>query len=299
MRRVALVTCREFPSLHDDDRLLLAPLASAALAPEIVPWDDPRARWDEYEAVILRSTWDYWEREREFRGWLDTLERVGARVWNPVPIVRENLDKSYLRALAAAGVPTPPTLWIERGDPRPAREILAGVAWHDVVVKPTFSAGAYRTHRTTVEALHADDAPLREILADSGALVQPFLREIVDDGEWSFLYFGDRPSHAVVKRAKPGDFRVQFTHGGRHAGATPPEGLGRQADAIFRRLPGGCLYTRVDAVEIGGRLTLMEVERTEPYLFLGESEGAPERFVEALRKILEREPLRPGGTRPA
>jgi glutathione synthase/RimK-type ligase-like ATP-grasp enzyme len=244
--------------------------------------------WGSFEAVVLRSPWDYSRREREFRDWLDALEEAGARVLNPVPVVRENLDKTYLRALEARGVATPPSLWIARGDPRSGRELLADVRWREIVVKPTFSAGAFRTRKTTTDALRSDDSPLREVLGDAGALVQPFLREVVEKGEWSFVWFGDRYSHAVLKRPKPGDFRVQFVHGGTHVEATAPPALMRQAAHAVSLLGGGCLYTRLDAVEIDGRLVVMEVERTEPYLFLGESPGAPQRFVDALVGLLGR-----------
>jgi glutathione synthase/RimK-type ligase-like ATP-grasp enzyme len=286
VRRIALVTCAAFPRLHDDDRLLLAPLRERGFEPDVVRWDDDSVAWDRYDAVVLRSTWDYVERIDAFRDWLDVLEERGARIWNPPAIVRDNLDKTYLRRLEAAGVPVVPTVWLERGDPRRPAEIADSIPWEDVVVKPSVGAGAFRTHRTTRRDLAAGDASLAEILRTSRALVQPFLREVVEDGEWSFVYLGDRFSHAALKRAKPGDFRVQWTHGGRHEGREPSAALARAADDVFRRLPGGCLYTRVDGAVVGGRFLLMELERVEPYLFLAESPGAPDRFVDALESVL-------------
>jgi glutathione synthase/RimK-type ligase-like ATP-grasp enzyme len=296
VRRIAFATCAAFPSLHDDDRRLVAPLEALGLRVEPVLWDDPGARWADYEAVVLRSTWDYFERPAEFRAWLDGAERDGARLLNDPAIVRGNLDKAYLKALAAAGVETAPTVWLEQGDARPAAALLEGVPWDDLVVKPSVSAGAWRTRHASRDALRADDAYFREVLRDSAALVQPFLREVVERGEWSFLYFGGRYSHAVLKRAKAGDFRVQFTHGGRHERAEPAPRLREAADDVFLRLAGDCLYTRVAGVEVGGRLVVLEVERIEPYLFVGECPEAPARFAAALAERLapRRAGRRPG-----
>jgi glutathione synthase/RimK-type ligase-like ATP-grasp enzyme len=251
-----------------------------------VRWDDAAARWPDAAGVVVRSTWDYFERMPEFLAWLDRLERDGVRTFNPVAVIRENLDKTYLRALAAGGAPVVPTVWLEKGDLRPASELLADVPWDDVVVKPSVSAGAWRTRKTTRRALLEDGGYLHEVLRDSHALVQPFLREVAEEGEWSFVYFGGRFSHAVVKRAKEGDFRVQWTHGGTHRARTPSDSLRRQADGVAARLPRECLFARVDGVDLGGRFTLMEVEMIEPYLFLGESEGSAERFAAALAERL-------------
>ena len=286
MRRLALAACAAFPSLHADDRLLIEPLAQVGFAAEPARWDDGAARWEEFDAVVIRSTWDYFEREAEFRAWIDDLERRGIPLLNPAPIVRGNIDKSYLKTLAAAGVATVPTVWLSKGDLRPAAESLADVPWDEIVVKPSVSGGAWRTRRAGRRELMTDDRCLHEILRDSDALVQPFLPEIVARGEWSFLYFGGRFSHAVVKEAKAGDFRVQWTHGGRHERRTPSADLIRQADAVFRILPPRCLFSRIDGVEIDGRLTILEVERIEPYLYLAESDGAPARFAVAVRERL-------------
>ena len=287
MRRLALATCAAFPSLHADDRLLIGPLEDVGFAAEPVLWGDGAARWEEYAAVVIRSTWDYFEREARFRAWIDDLERRGVPLLNPAAVVRGNIDKSYLKSLAAAGVPTVPTVWLAKGDFRPAAELLARVPWDEVVVKPSVSAGAWRTRRAGRRELMVDDTCLHEILRDSDALVQPFLPEIVARGEWSFLYFGGCFSHAVVKEAKAGDFRVQWTHGGRHESRTPSADLIRQADAVFRNLPPRCLYSRIDGVVLDGRLTILEVERIEPYLYLSESDGAPARFAAAVRERLE------------
>jgi hypothetical protein len=282
--RIALATCEAWPRLTDDDRPLLEALAAHGLSAEPVPWRGG-ADWGAYRGVLLRSVWDYFEHASEFSAWLARLETGRVPVWNPVPLVRWNLDKGYLRDLEARGVPVVPTLWTDPG--AGAEAVVARVratGWPEVVLKPTVSAGAWRTLRVPADEVEAHRGAIREILAGSGLMAQPFLPEVLEAGEWSFVFFRGEWSHAVVKRPRPGDFRVQWTHGGTHAVAAPPAGLLAQARAVLDAAPSPGLYARVDGVVRGGRFLLMELEQIEPYLFFGESEASAERFVHALRR---------------
>ena len=121
-------------------------------------------------------------------------------------------------------------------------------------------------------------------------MAQPFLPEVVEQGEWSLVFFRGEWSHAVVKRPREGDFRVQWTHGGRHAGVAPPAGLVEQARAALAAAPAPGLYARVDGVVRDGRFLLMELEQIEPYLFFGERPGSSDRFVEAILRELAAAP---------
>lgn len=290
---IALVTCDKFPELYGGEQLVPPALDRLGLGYRIVSWTDASVDWGSFEAVVIRTTWDYFERYPEFRAWLDRLEKAGAKVLNPVATIRMNCDKTYLRDLERLGVATVPTCWIA---PRtPSAEVqrqLAALTWPEVVIKPSVSGGAFRTERLSLEDLRARPEPLAEILAESHALVQPFLPEIASAGEWSFLYFGGEFSHSVLKLPKVGDYRVQMTHGGRHTLTVAPAELRRQADEILRLcrgLPGGegkQLYARVDGVALEGRFVVVEIELIEPYLFLDEDPPAADRFAAALRRLL-------------
>ena len=285
---LAIATCAAYPDLVPDDRFLVGALAAAGIPSVPVRWGAP-VDWTAYRAVLLRSPWDYFEHEAAFRAWLGTLERARVPCWNPVPLVRWNLDKRYLRDLAQRGVAIVPTLWLEPSDglsPEAAAARIASTGWPEVVVKPTVSAGAWRTLRLRRDEVAGHAEHLRTVLADGGLMVQPFLPEIVSEGEYSFLYFGGEFSHAVLKRAKPGDYRVQWTHGGTHVPATPAAALLEQAHAVLAAAPSAGLYARVDGVVRGGRLLLMELEQIEPYLFFEQGPGSMDRFVAALRARL-------------
>lgn len=265
--------------------MLLPALAAAGIEATPRLWNDKSVRWQEFDAVVLRSTWDYYLKPDAFKAWLRALAEAGVRVQNPVDVVLANMDKVYLRDLARRGVRIVPTEWLAPMDGISAADWVRSLPWSDVVVKPTVSAGAHRTHKTTREALLRDPAPLVEILRDASVMAQPFLQEIVRDGEWSFLYFGAEYSHAVLKKPKAGDFRVQWTHGGSHAATQPTPELRRDVDGIFKLLPGSRLYTRIDGVVLSGRFHVVEVELIEPYLFLAEDSASPARFAKALTGV--------------
>ncbi len=116
-------------------------------------------------------------------------------------------------------------------------------------------------------------------------MVQPYLEELVRKGEWSLVFLGGRFSHAVLKRPAPGDFRVQKEFGGRLVPAEPTSQAIEEAQAILAAAPKPHLYARVDAVEIEGRLVLVELEMIEPELFFWADPAAPLRFVEALEAL--------------
>ena len=68
--RVALVTCAAFPDLYVDDRLLLPALERLGIEPVPAIWSDDAVDWSSFDALLIRSPWDYFERHAEFRAWL-------------------------------------------------------------------------------------------------------------------------------------------------------------------------------------------------------------------------------------
>src|SRR5689334_20257395 len=128
--RLALLSTAKI-GLARDDAFAIPALLAAGFQPESVPWDRVRGDWD---ALLVRSTWDYTEREDEFRAWLDRLEASGARLFNPAPLLRWNLDKRYLLELQAHGVPVIPTLYLPRHAAVDLHEALISSGWTRFVV---------------------------------------------------------------------------------------------------------------------------------------------------------------------
>ena len=266
-RSVALVTHLGMSALADDDVPLVPALGALGISSLIVSWDDPTVEWHQFELVILRSCWNYHLRWTDFLRWLNHLEAMNVRVLNSVPLLKWNLSKTYLLRLAERGVTIPPTVSVDHCGSEHLVDILARRRWSDAVVKPTVSASAHAT--TRVSSLTAADHEI-EFLAlrrCGGVLVQQFVPEIIERGELSFVFLGGNYSHAVLKTAAPGDFRVQTDFGGARQLAFPGEELVGQARRILSLAAPGAAYARIDAVQVQDILVLMELELIDPVLF--------------------------------
>ena len=281
--RVALVTCAAFPRLYEDDRLLARALEPLGIGAVPAVWSDPAVDWASFDALVMRTPWDYFERPAEFRAWLDARIAGGGLLCNAGDILDWNYDKRYLQDLEAAGVPLVPTVCIGRGERADVAALARARGWDEVVVKPTISGGAYRTYRFAVEDAAAYAREIEGTLADRGVLVQPFLPEILSDGELSLLFFDGAYSHAVRKRPKPGDYRVQFQFGGTTEPVEVAPALVAQARACVLAAPSLPVYARVDGVVREGTFLLMELEVFEPLMFLAAHPEAPGRFARAVR----------------
>ena len=236
-------------------------------------------RWTDYDAIIVRSTWDYHRRSSEFAAWVDMLEAVGCPVWNPCPLLRWNANKRYLGDLADRGVPIVPTEWLPAGAGHDSlRDVMDSHGWDDVVVKPTISATAHGTRRIR----RGGDDPFEIPESTDVLMVQPFVREIGTAGEWSLMFFRGVFSHSVRKRPVSGDFRVQSEFGGSAAAEPAPAHVIGAATRVVGAVTGPWLYARVDGVETAGGFLLMELEMLEPLLFLELDEAAPDRFADAI-----------------
>lgn len=268
MARLALATCRDLADLIDDERLLVQDLAAHGVEAVPAVWDDPSVDWRSFDAVLIRTTWDYSARHDAFLAWFAQLEGMGVTVWNSLPMMRWNLDKRYLFRFAGQGVPLLPTRHVPRGDTESLASILDADGIQDAVVKPVVSAGAARTWRVSRREAVAREALYRREVELSDLLVQAYAPEIVSEGEWSLLYFDGEFSHALVKHPGSGDFRVQEKHGGWYDVRQPSTDLIEQGARILSLLEETPVYARVDGIVRDGRLHLMELELLEPQLFL-------------------------------
>ncbi|MCU0492069.1 MAG: hypothetical protein MUD01_10795 [Chloroflexaceae bacterium] len=284
---IALATYSELPLLSSGDRLLQAALRQRGHRADAAIWDDQTITWQAYDAVVIRSCWDYHRRPEDFRTWIDRLENQGVALWNPPAMLRWNLDKRYLLDLAAGGVPVVPTLHLERGSNADLRALLLNQGWDEAVVKPTIAATSFHTWRTGGAIAERDQQRLTDMLAERSLLVQPLMPQIAE-GEWSLLFFGGAWSHAVLKRPAPGDFRSQGDFGGTAERREPPSGLIEQAEAILNTLTSPWLYARVDGLLVNDIFTLMELELIEPSLFLTLAPGAAEQLALACERMAVR-----------
>jgi len=249
-------------------------------------WNDAQVDWQQYDVAVLKSPWDYHEHIALFYAWLDTMERLGVRMLNPVPLVRWNSDKHYLKDIADAGLHVIPSLFIEKGTVLSAATgLFDELASDKLVIKPCISAGAKNTLVVSRNGFGTEVEKLNALLAAESYIVQPFQEEI-KDGEWSFLFFNGKYSHGLLKTPGAGDFRVQHYLGGSIAYPEVDPKHIAQASAYVQRFAAGSLYARVDGILKNGEFYLMELELIEPYLFLNSDRERFEKYYEALRELV-------------
>lgn len=286
LKPVALVTWAGLPGLSEDDQALVKALADAGLKSEARVWDDPAVDWGDHAGLLIRSTWDYHERLDEFSIWLDNLERRCVPVFNPLPTLRWNMTKRYLKECGGSGLPVVPTVWLEPAGAVDLEAVLLSQGWEEAVLKPVVSAGAYRTTRVRRGETAGLGGALAEAVGAHGAMLQPYLKEIESEGEVSFIFVDGMFCHAVLKKPAAGDFRVQEKFGGTTAALEVSDELARQALLALDVVKLPWLYARVDAVRAGDALLLAEIELLEPSLYFRQGPQTAARLAQAIRKRL-------------
>jgi glutathione synthase/RimK-type ligase-like ATP-grasp enzyme len=286
MKHCAFLSLSDPANWVIDDSHAIEPLRARGWTVNTVPWSAANVSWGHYDAVVIRSTWDYWHDPHRF---IATLREIGGRtrVANPLTLVRWNLAKTYLRDLARRGVSIVPTGWLDGWTDAEAAGWFEEFASEELVLKPLVGANGDDAFRLAME----DQAEHRKLIAarlgERPCLVQPFRPSILAEGEFSLVFFNGSFSHAILKRPAPGEFRSQEERGADILPVTPEPELLACAQRCLATLGQTPLYARADFVRgpaagADGAFELMELELVEPSLYLRTDPDAPERFADAL-----------------
>ncbi len=269
--RVRLVTGADLPHGDDETRFLADALRRRGWEVDVVVWSDPGVDWAAAPLTLLRSTWDYPARLRDFLAWTRAAAPATA-LHNPPELVARNVDKRYLLELAAAGIDVVPTRWAPSLDAAAVGWTLRGAPWDDLVVKPAVGVDGVGVTRLPATGPLPPVPPSPE-----GWLIQPFLPSVAGEGERSVVLFDGRVSHAVSKHPPEGtgEFRVQERWGGRTVPALPDPTADAAAARALAAFAGPDvpppLYARVDLLRHNGAWCVAEIEVVEPSLyFLGD-----------------------------
>jgi hypothetical protein len=281
--RVALVTCAELPELDADDQSLVPALAAAGITAVPAVWDDETVDWSAFDLAVVRNTWDYPKRRAEFTAWAASVPQLA----NAADVIAWNTDKRYLRQLAGAGIPIVPTTWVDPGDPVD----LTAAPDAEIVVKPAVSVGSVDTGRYRLPE-QADLATAHiERLQAAGrtVMVQPYLADVDTAGETALLFIGGVFSHAIRKGpilTGPDQGVESLYQEESITPRTPSPAEHALAARVLAALPfdpAALLYARVDLLPAAsGDPVVIEVELTEPSLFLTTADGAADRLATAI-----------------
>jgi glutathione synthase/RimK-type ligase-like ATP-grasp enzyme len=285
MLRCAFLTLDDSTGFVIDDELAYPPLAALGWHVEAISWRKRPCDWRAYDAIVIRSTWDYIADADAFLGVLAEIERAGTPLFNALDLVRWNIRKTYLRDLTERGVPVVPTIWRDRLAPGELPTLIEEIGSDEVVIKPVVGLNAHGVFRVDARRAGQPFAELCAHYAERQFMVQPFLSHVTTEGEFSLSYFNGKLSHTILKTPKAHDFRVQEEHGGVIRAVEAESGLREAGDTALRALDSVPLYARADFVRAnhGGGFWLMN-ETIEPSLYLRMDAGAPERFALALHE---------------
>jgi len=286
MRQCAYLSMDDLSDFEAYDHLTIAPMAELGWQVSEVSWRAKDVAWGHYEAVVIRTPWDYQDTPQEFLNTLEEIENSNARLLNSLDTVRWNISKTYLKDFAKKGVPIVPTRWVGSFADPIMHAAFAEWGTPELIIKPQVSANADDTFRLTPIALAEKAATLYETFQARPHMVQPFLPAVVKEGEFSLFYFSGEYSHAILKKPKREDFRVQEEHGGQLSKIEPEPPLRQAADLVIAALDEKLLYARVDLIRHGSTFLLMELEAIEPSLYFNMDQDAAGRFARAFGAMM-------------
>jgi glutathione synthase/RimK-type ligase-like ATP-grasp enzyme len=273
MKTIAFVTYYKSPNLTPSDQLLVEPLNTKKIDVVAAAWDDKNVDWSKFDTIILRSCWNYHLKYKQFTEWLDHIEKLKVPVWNPIPIIRWNSNKKYLKDLEYKGAPIIPTVFVEKGEKYFLSDIAKRKQWTDLVIKPAIGASSYHVLSVKQNEYNKRQKEFEKLLEQSDVLIQPYV-PMLKTKEISLIYFGNTFSHAVVKQSE-------------HRGTSihPGKTIIQQAQNILQKIRSPFLYARVDGIIVHGVFTLSELELIEPHLFFDLDLTASTRFTRTLKKL--------------
>lgn len=296
MTDITLLTCRAYykpdnitPYIQNillEQELLKSAFEAQGLKVDITYWDNPSYEWQQTKSVLFRTVWDYFERFDEFWDWLEQV-KTKTRLINSYELIKWNIDKHYLRDLKNNGIQVVPTYFADKGSNISLQEIANLNDWKHIVIKPAISASAFNTYKITNDEIEQKEQLFHELLQTHDMLVQPFFPTISELGEASLMVFGGKFTHAILKKAKAGDFRVQDDFGGTVHDYNPTQEEIKFAEKVFQSCTSLPIYGRVDIVwDSNKHIYLSELEIIEPELWIRNRPESANKIAEAVNKIL-------------
>lgn len=274
-------------NIHLEDAILRAALERRGLRVHRTNWDDPGFDWSQTNFAMFRTTWDCFERFEEFSNWLNAVESKTIFI-NDLALVRWNLDKRYLGDFSQKGIHIPPTIFIDKGDPRTLRQLTEASGWTEFVLKPAVSSTARHTYRFDRAEISAFESIFGELIAVEPMLLQEFQRSVPRKGEITLMLMNGQFTHAVLKKPKAGDFRVQDDFGGTVEDYVPDAEEVDFAERVLKACPVLPLYARVDAIwDNQDQICVSELEAFEPELWFRKNPAAAELLADAILDLVK------------
>lgn len=250
-------------------------------------WDNPYFDWTDTRYAIFKTTWDYFNRFDEFSKWLQETS-LKTNFINPIETILWNIDKHYLLDLKELGINIPETIFMECGDKRSLKSLFTESGWKDCVLKPVVSGAGRHTYKINAENLSEYDTIYNELIQNESMMMQEFQHKVLSEGEITFVVFGGKFSHAILKKARAGEFRVQDDFGGTvHDYDASKEEI-EFAEMVVSKCKPLPVYGRVDVIKDNkGKFAVSELELIEPELWFRNKPESADMYAEAILEAIK------------
>lgn len=296
MTDITILTCKKFLHLGSapleqnillERQLLTEALEARGLTVFCTSWDDPKYDWTQTRAIVFRTIWDYFERYDEFAVWLEKV-KTQTQLINPYELIQWNSDKHYLTDLEARGIEIVPTAYVDTGAYRSIDMVCKHRGWRDVIIKPAIAGTAFHTYKVLESERQDFEDLFEELVGERDMLVQPFMETIETLGEASLMVFNGQYTHAILKKAKDGEYRVQDNFGGTIHKYLPSEAEIVFAQQCFEACAIMPAYGRADILwDAQGKILLGELEIIEPELWVRNFPESAVSFAEGIVNSLK------------
>lgn len=273
-------------NVYYEDKLVVDALKNEGLSVIRLAWDDADFDWSTTKYVLFRTTWDYFDRFHEFSNWFSHVSKQTILL-NSERIIRWNIDKHYLLDLKQNGIHIAKSHFIKIGETDTLQEIHNKLKWDETVLKPCISGGARHTYKLSKSNISQHENVFKKLIAEEAMMLQPFQHNIVKQGEVSMIVIDGKYTHAVLKVAKEGDFRVQDDFGGSVYDYNPSNDEIEFAENAVKACIEMPLYARVDVfTDNDGILAVSELELIEPELWFRNNPAAANSLAFAIKKLI-------------
>ena len=273
-------------NILDEDNYVLNAIENKGLKVVRLSWDDKNFDWSSTKYILFRTTWDYFERFSEFSSWLNRVSKQ-TKLLNSEEIIRWNIDKHYLLDLQRNGINICESYFIEKGETKTLQSLSNQHKLTDFVLKPCVSGSARHTYKINQRNINEHEAIFTKLIRNEAMILQPFQYSIIEKGEISLMVMNGKFTHAVLKTAKKGDFRVQDDFGGtvQIYTPTPPEiDFAVKAVKACKETP---IYARVDVfTDNNGNLAIAELELIEPELWFRKHPKAADQLAKGIQQLI-------------
>ncbi len=269
-----------------EDELVINALKEKNLSVVKKDWNDSIFDWETTRSILFRSTWDYFDKFELFKKWFNKTKNKCLMI-NSTETIEWNIDKHYLLDLQEHQIPIPNSEFIKRGSSIDLSLLMQKKNWNEIVVKPTISGAAKNTYRLKEEEIIQFGPTWEKLIYKEDFIVQEFQNNVITEGEVAMIVIGGKFTHAVLKKAKEGDFRVQDDFGGSIAIYNPSEEMVKLAEKCTRILTPIPSYARVDIIRDNlGELAVSELELIEPELWFRLNPNAAQKLAHHVDLIL-------------